>query len=184
MINHKYRCIFIHIPRCAGTTMEHTIHVPSNDQETKHLSAFEAKVLYADHWDSYYKFSFVRNPYTRFMSMIKFADNHPNGYYPDGKMYDLLEFAETMQTASHEYISPIQSDILNLEIDYIGRFENLENDFNEVGKAIGLGRKLKSNKYTATENHLKAQWGPMTPEIKEVVRVRWLDDFKRFGYEQ
>ena len=63
MISHKHKCIFIHIPRCGGTSME--ISMVGRDwfkvdRTTKHLIASTAKKIYEPYWDDYFNFSFVR----------------------------------------------------------------------------------------------------------------------------
>ena len=74
MINHKFKCIFIHIP-CAGvTSIENWIcgkDYWNIDNKEKHLLSCQAKEMYAEYWDEYFKFSIVRNPYRRTVSMLK-----------------------------------------------------------------------------------------------------------------
>ena len=48
MINHQYKCIFIHIPRCAGSFIELAIDKRdwwNVDYKKKHLSVVSAKEL-------------------------------------------------------------------------------------------------------------------------------------------
>jgi len=77
MISHKYKCIFVHIPRSAGTLIEYTII--GNDwwninPQTKHLFSQTAKNLYKDYWYDYFKFSVVRNPWDRLVSMTRYSN--------------------------------------------------------------------------------------------------------------
>jgi hypothetical protein len=46
MISHKYKCIFIHIPRCGGTSIEELIQGKNQwlvEEKTKHLTSTQAK---------------------------------------------------------------------------------------------------------------------------------------------
>lgn len=77
MISHDYKCIFLHIPRTGGTSMETWIggqDLWNDSPAEKHLTALQAKDLYKQYWNSYFKFSVVRNPIQRFISMLKYAD--------------------------------------------------------------------------------------------------------------
>jgi hypothetical protein len=74
MINHKFKCIFIHIPCAGGTSIENWIcgkDYWNIDNKEKHLLSCQAKEMYAEYWDEYFKFSIVRNPYRRTVSMLK-----------------------------------------------------------------------------------------------------------------
>ena len=65
----------VHIPRVAGTSIEKWICGQDwwdIEKETKHILASQAKELYKDYWDDYFKFSFVRNPWDRVVSLLKF----------------------------------------------------------------------------------------------------------------
>ena len=79
MLSHKYKCIFIHIPKCAGTTVEQYFARPGitgagayfcwpvGPTRMKRLA--RAINLYPD----YFTFTFVRNPFDRFISYYLFG---------------------------------------------------------------------------------------------------------------
>ena len=75
MICHKSKVIFIHIPRTAGTSVEKAFVGKdwfNIDVSTKHIYASTARDYYAEFWDEYFKFSIVRNPWDRMLSLSKF----------------------------------------------------------------------------------------------------------------
>lgn len=41
-------------------------------ENTKHLTSTQAKEIYSDYWDEYFKFPFVRNPYDRVLSCLHY----------------------------------------------------------------------------------------------------------------
>lgn len=158
MISHQYKCIFIHIPRTAGTSIEKWI-CGSNwwyiDKETKHLLASQAKDIYKEYWDSYYKFSFVRNPWDRMVSCLHHKD------------FFKLEYKEQMIIDNYKkqfgYPITIENDyryssrdviyssapekfrnncvylnILNEALDFIGKFENLPSDIAFLKEKLGI----------------------------------------------
>ena len=74
MISHKHKCIFIHIQRTGGTSIERWLQ--GEDQwnlkhNYKHITTSYAKErAYPEYYDDYFKFTFVRNPYERVLSEL------------------------------------------------------------------------------------------------------------------
>ena len=172
MISHKHKCIFVHIQRCAGTSMEEKIlgydvwkspHLINEIPEmyAKHANASQLKALYPEYWDEYFKFSFVRNPWERMVSMAKSYGGHYNVKINDDKLnvsgykkkfgfpltveYD-RRFSQRFLGGGN--ISPrnpekhtegtVYENILDEKIDFIGKIENLQEDFSYVADKIGL----------------------------------------------
>lgn len=85
MISHRYKCIFIHITKCAGSSVEEGLGLPSPDpSQADYAHGFgwcPERKIYMQHatpqqllatglidqatWESYYKFIIVRNPWDR-----------------------------------------------------------------------------------------------------------------------
>ena len=79
MISHEHKCIFVHIGRCAGTSIEQWVCGAdwwTIEPETKHLLASQARALYKDYWDRYFKFSIVRNPVNRMISCLNHSEHY------------------------------------------------------------------------------------------------------------
>ena len=69
MICHQYKIIFIHIPKVGGESIRSFF---SNDDRniSKHATARQIRdYIGKDLWDEYFKFSFVRNPFSQVVSM-------------------------------------------------------------------------------------------------------------------
>ena len=100
MISHKHKCIFIHIPKAAGTSIETVfLNDLKLDFEDKHalilgkstnlylpprvVSHLTATEMLSQHYiseelfNSYYKFSIVRNPIDRLYSTYKYWGYSP-----------------------------------------------------------------------------------------------------------
>jgi chondroitin 4-sulfotransferase 11 len=69
MVSHKYKVIFIHIPKTGGETVI-SLFNDYDDEVPKHATAAQVRdYLGESKWNEYFKFSFVRNPYSMALSM-------------------------------------------------------------------------------------------------------------------
>lgn len=92
-----------------------------------------------DKWKNYYKFCFIRNPYERFVSGFNYVSKYLNNNILFEKYIDYkntvsdFEYIHTfMPQSKHIYYH--NENIMN----YIGHFENLENDFKNILLTIGF----------------------------------------------
>jgi len=181
MISHEYKCIFIHIPKCAGTSIESALgHFDDYDgpggtdhrslrmieQPLTTLNVFSSKENITDvlrrlrhyykttanprnkrtvtkkQYDEYYKFTIVRNPWSRAFSWyvnVLRDDKHRRNYgiteNPSLKEF-LRQFAgKNMLSPQLYWIKDFRGAI---PLDYIGRYESLTEDFQEVCKALNI----------------------------------------------
>ena len=161
MICHNEKCIFIHIPKNAGQSVEHVflqrlglswdtrapLLLRQNDRpelgppRLAHLKAGEyvsCRYVSATMFDSYYKFSFVRNPWSRMVSFYKYL-----GYQRrcDFKTFLMGPFSNRLFEDMHWFVGP-QADYLyqgeRLLVDFVGRFETLQQDFHQVCDALSI----------------------------------------------
>jgi len=203
MISHKLKCIFIHIPRTGGSSIEKCLvgadwwHI---DKNTKHLLASQAKKMYSDYWDDYFKFSFVRNPHSRMISMynhrnsrsVYFSDTRlrPGGIISgaDIDMYKkkfgdpvLIEYdhrfyeREELETQKHKS-NCVYGNILDEPIDYIGKFESIETDFNKIRKTLGASKRALPQLGQSC-NHLC-----LDAEAKLAINKIYEQDFINYNY--
>lgn len=162
MICGEYRCVFVHVPKTAGMSIEHVflrlvgltwktrapLLLRGNDDpelgppRLAHLTAREYVArghLTAEQFESYFKFSFVRNPWDRIVSEYKYR-GHPVKL--DFKTYLFKHLPAPGWTDSYSHIIP-QYDFLydeagNLLVDFVGRYENLQADFDRVCTRVGI----------------------------------------------
>lgn len=198
MISHKYKCIFIHIQRTAGTSIEKWIigkdwwDIQPN---TKHILASKAKEIYKDYWDDYFKFSFVRNPWDRVISnsiFSNFLGTHIKNGLVDINEYKrkygyplTLEFdhrfynREKLLNNKHKE-NQVYGNILDEELDFIGKFENLKNDLEFIRYKLKINSKF--NIHTAKNKKRKHYKNYYNEKNKKEVKNLYFNDIMRFGY--
>jgi chondroitin 4-sulfotransferase 11 len=68
----KSSCIFIHIPKSAGTTVSYALY----GGDPWHYSVDECRFIDSEKFDRYYKFAVIRNPISRLVSTYNYAKTH------------------------------------------------------------------------------------------------------------
>lgn len=190
-LNKKY--IFVHIPKTAGTSMEKVL----GEMTSKHADIKEYKNMLdmtKESIDDFWKFSFVRNPYDRLMSgllnhIIKARYSPLTGerFYPQEETSEhekevITDFIINKSSQVHTLLRPqhtfVELDGVNV-MDFIGRFENLNEDWNVVREKIGIGKELPHN-HRGYKRDYDALY---TPETREIIANHYKKDFEMFGYE-
>ena len=196
MIDHKHKCIFIHIPRCGGTSIEIAMcgkNWFNVERSTKHLIASTAKKIYKPYWNDYFKFSFVRNPWDRMVSLAKYPNCYKvnlnneklvgiNEYLTKFPEIEVDNRSESRNDTFHPVKNSVYLNILNVELDFIGRFENLNEDFEFIYKSIGDIPPLLTNDLMHRSNH-KHYTEYYDDETREIVAERYARDIEYFGYK-
>jgi len=117
---------------------------------TRYFDSAESPIT-KEEWNTYYKFTFVRNPYDRMVSAFKYLNKIKKINIHKSNFKDFLfENADLSDYGYfHTFIS--QYDHLidnnnNININYIGKFENLNEDFIKVLCNIGISE-INHTKY-------------------------------------
>jgi hypothetical protein len=180
-INHEKKLIFIHIPKNAGTSIIKAMGCEENYFIDKSIE--EYKEFYRDYWDTYIKFTVIRNPICRFISAYKFARMDESGWFSvtgeEGLEkhlhYDLCNQMNINEYVEHIYKNPekfnrwiipqtfiISNQNRKIEINYYVRYENLLEDLKKIGidkieklnkSSINDSSKIKLNKKSIEKLH-------------------------------
>lgn len=217
IINHSHKFIFVHVPKAAGTTVTSTLSTLTRycDQEIggtplgeaiqpffnrrfglrKHATAREIiKVIGAETWESYFTFSFVRNPFERLVSTYYFLKSWtgvPAEFAETlAKVRTLDEFLESdlwIERPGPDNIFMPQVHWLmdvenkNLAVDFIGRTDTLLADLATVGArakvSLDLSVPVIANK--TPEYHRKVGW---SKGLINKVADRYERDFRMLHY--
>ena len=188
MIDHKHKFIFIHVSKTGGTSIEHALNPNvsldySNNSHTtgntsfkdKHWSALRYKKEYPKEYESYFKFAFVRNPWDRLVSNYKWL-------VFIGKVHTSFEDwikNPTWGFNAYSYTKMLHDNNGNM-IDFVGKFENLQEDFNTVCNKIGLTQRELPHKNKTNHKHYTEYY---SDETSQLVAERYAQDIERFGYK-
>lgn len=129
------KLIFIHIPRCSGTSIESSLLsdrlVPDSE---KHWNARMLKERVGDLWESCFKFSIVRNPFDRMASLFV-TPEAPFSYYNAHAGFTMSEFLVNYRPMPWEY--GVQcSDYINEDVDMVIKYEERKEGIRRVNAII------------------------------------------------
>jgi len=188
MISDKHKVVFLHVPKCAGTSME--VYLKNFEfYIVGHYHTCHRELLKNNKYKNYYKFSFVRNPYDKMVSEFKWYTDQSNKWNsPHCREYykglDFKTFVSQFITLhlGDPYHQCSQYSILNPleQINFIGRFENLQQDFNVVCDKIGIPQQQLPHK---NKNKHKNYTEYYDDETKQIVSEIYAKDIEYFGYK-
>ena len=152
----KNKCIFIHIPKTAGISVTKSLF--GEFQDTNHLSLRRYRLIFGNaDFNSYYKFTFVRNPWEKVFSCYRFLKKGgTKSYHKKWKEEVLDEYNDfnifvkkwinfqNIYSFSHfipqHWFITLNSE--KLKVDFIGKFENLDKDFKKISSKLNLNQNL------------------------------------------
>lgn len=104
----------------------------------EHMPAWRVKhYLGDDIWSSYYKFSFERNPWDRQVSFYHYKTREKSAARRPS--FDKFMAKGDKALVDNWSIYAIGDDIA---LDFVGRYENIDEDFEKAMKAVGLGNQI------------------------------------------
>ena len=206
IISHKHKFVFFANSKCASSTIE-TILAGYNDDKRitlldwknskravwrqgrhtrfgrEHIIPSKVHYQIEEVLSEYFTFMFCRNPWdwvlSQFCWNFRYAANRMK-VFNKKKFYRIEAF---LSTSKHS--AKYQSDYLwdrdgKLCIDYIGRFENLQEDFNTICDKIGIPEQELPHKNKNKHNHYTEYYDD---ETKEIVAKKYRKDIEYFGYK-
>ena len=169
-ISPKYPLIFVHIPKTAGSSVNDTLKI--NNKRTGHKTLKEIRNnIDLDIYDKYTKFSIIRNPFDRMVSLysyrIKNKDNWVMYGFPSNKRKEVtfewwfwnfdvhLHMISSPRMQSMSCYDCLIDKTGQLGVNHILRFEHLKEDWNNMFEVLDLkAPKLLNKSRSTTENGL------------------------------
>ena len=225
MICRDYNCLYVHVPKTAGQSIEQffmgllnldwdqdreALCLQGNNDPTcgteklAHLSASEyvdCGYLSEEEFAGLFKFSFVRNPWSRILSEYRYRNYFHHLSFRD---FVLNKLPKPGWDDKYRHVMP-QYDMLHnpqgdLLVDFVGRFETLQQDFDRVceqlgiaesslphrnksdKKSRGLKRKIKNYLYMNGENRHQGMADFYDADTRAAVAEYYAKDIEAFGY--
>ncbi len=198
LISNNKKAIFVRIPKTGSTSMYEYLCSESrygfveimNDMENINISlASRIKEFVPIHsLDTYFKFCFVRNPWDRYVSAWKYLlkrriirHSFSSFVKEQTKNIRIDKFKKNIFWHSEiSNIFQITDDKGEILVDFVGKFENLEEDFAFVCKKLCIPFTGLPHINRTNTRHYSDYY---TEETKWIIAEKFKDDISAFGYE-
>jgi hypothetical protein len=154
-----------------------------------HAKASDAKrELPPEVFDSYFKFAFVRNPWDLLVSFYHFILREPDAPKHDqvkalGSFDAFVEWVAATPDPFPKNVPKLQSEMItdtdgNLLVDFVGAYETLQEDFDEVTRILGIRAALPHVNQSVHRDY-RHHYNDRT---RAIVAEHFRPDIERFGY--
>ena len=193
--SHTKKFLFFHVYKVAGCSLVSALASSAEFKaENSHL---EPRELLADPegkkmFEEYYTFAFVRNPWDWQVSLYEYMKGEPNHYqheltlsqtfdeYIEWRVSDHDLGRGTNLQSQYSFLSDDGSEKAPISLDFIGRFETINQDFNELRLRLGIHGELPHiNKSERKKDYRDYYSNKSRDQIAEAAQI----DIGTFGYE-
>lgn len=194
-ISHRYKFIFVHIPKTAGTTISLSldsfsdIHSTSSDPYRHHLTIKEISKRF-NYTNNYFTFAFVRNPWSRTVSWWHYINrvaNQDRSLNPKftKKCQDILKNSKNFTDfIKREEFLPSCFDWLSIDnkisVNYVGKMESLSKDFDLICNHIKIPHQTIQHRNASDHKHYRYYYNN---ETMKIVAKKYDKDIQYFDYE-
>jgi hypothetical protein len=190
----KYKCIFIHIPKTGGISIKKSAFGYSS---LPHLTAADYRIIFNDKtYENYFTFAFVRNPWDRVFSAYRFLKKggctRRDRYWSEANLALYKDFESFVcqwlnykNIYTHVHFIPQCEFICNakgeIDVNFLGRFENLAEEFDKIMTKLDIKVELKHlNKTSKISKNYRDYY---TEKTSAVVAKIYQRDIELFDYK-
>lgn len=208
MISYELKCIFIHIPKCGGSSIERTLWPRPEDRNEanlywgfiskyrnkyqtgglQHLLASQVREEVGEKiFETFYKFAFTRNPWDRIVSQFVYMQQRPDlmDYIGMSLNTEFKSYLDLIQQKEHVQWMPQHKFLLDEDgtplIDHIGRLESFKTDFSSILADLKLDASMQVAHINRTDRKpIKEYYNDR--ETVETVADIYSEDINLLGY--
>lgn len=192
----RHNCLFIHIPKTAGTSVRAAMGTHRVYQR-QHFPWFVYRAANRKYFDHAFKFSFVRNPFDRLYSAYEYLKAGGAGGARDQAAGQVIrgyqDFDDFIYRALHEgelrsnlHLLPQSTFIADLcgkvVVDFVGRQETLDQDFALIAQKLGIAYKAERKNVNRDKHHQDYRSAYKSTRSVEIVENLYIQDLKLFNY--
>jgi hypothetical protein len=182
LLSLRHRFIFIHIYKVAGTSVTRALrpYCRFAPKFPDHITARELRAEIGDVFDHSFKFAFVRNPWDWQVSLFHYMKQ--NRKHPQHVLIRDMTFDDYVVWRVHED-KQLQKEFVTDEdgtviVDFIGRFERLDEDFGEICRRAGIRATLRHSNRSRHDDYRSLY----TDATRELIAEHFRPDIELFGY--
>ena len=189
----RHNCVFIHVPKCAGSSVCSAL---LDGRWPGHLPYYWYQQQFPEHCERSFKFAFVRDPLERAYSAYTYLRSNHMGsrdLHAQALVCSYRDFDHFVGNWLHPenlrrqlHFAP-QTDFLvdhmgQMAMDFLGRQESLENDFQQVCERLGVSTSLP-HLNVSLRRRSESVKDFCTQRTRRLVRRAYQRDYEVLGYE-
>jgi hypothetical protein len=202
LISERHNFLFVHVQKTAGTSLAVLLGpfalAPSSSRWNKLASDFglvrdwrryhfrkhanlrkAQSLIPAPVYDGLFKFAFVRNPWERLVSWYQYVQNTPS--------HEDCRPGEPFSDFARRFISKprraqwwmIENSAGAMGLDFVGRFETLNDDIAHICRTIGIEQKPLPHRNRMSEKDYRSFY---PDDLAAAVQAAWAREIDYFGY--
>ena len=180
LLSKEHKFCFVHIPRTGGASIRWALY-PHSDLAITGKRPTMHKPLRKGEYTDYFKFTIVRNPWERYVSLWKFLRGRNDKEGLRHVTFDDFMHQHLMPKRFRYKFYPHNQMFYGVDlVDYVGRFEKLEKSFVHICKQIGIPAPTLQHRHYEGEYFYDKYY---TDETRDFVAEYCKEEIERFNYE-
>lgn len=201
LLSNVWKFVYVGIPKTASTSIRHALNTSLGPKVVKQNTWLEDLLATDDRFHDYFKFAFVRNPWSRTVSVYKdkikgrdpdFTLESFNGLSRGMTFEEFIEWlcespegldenADRHWLSQYRFVAP-KGELL---VDHVAKFENLDEGWSCIMSRVGLSEiklPVKNRSTSRTQENTKDYRHYYDRRARRLIGERYSEDVELFGY--